>query len=247
MGITTKIKSAWHRDKWVEPPGLEPRDEYERARWVAEGEGAGATKAALALGTAVVGLSIACVALGVLCYSLYQNSNKVKIVAVPANIGETNVFKATVVEGELQSNTAIEQWIIARWIDQVRGVPLDPVAYNRGYFEAQYYMCSSVQARIDATVKPDANNPDKLTPEKMLKQGVTRRVHVRNITPRGGESNSYRLDWFETLYQNSKAISQANATADLELKYFPPANATAATHNPYGAYICAFDWSASPG
>lgn len=246
MDIIAMIKAKWKRDKWSEPSGLEPRDEYGRARWVAEGEGAGATKAALFLGGAVVALSVALVAVSAICVVLYTESSKVKMVAVPANVMETNIHKATVIEGELQSDTAIEQWIISRWIDQVRGVPLDPVAYNRGYFEAQYFMCSSVQARIDETVKPDANDPDKLTPEKMMKQGVTRRVHVRNITPRGGESNSYRLDWTETLYQSSKAIAQANATADLEIRYYTPPNATAATANPYGLYVCGFDWSVAP-
>jgi type IV secretion system protein TrbF len=246
MGIISTAKQKWKRDKWSEPDGLEPRDDYQRARWVAEGEGAGATRAALVLGAVLVGLIVVCVGLIGLVYVLWMDSNKVRLVALPPNAGQTNIFRATVIDGELQSTTAVEQWIIARWIDQVRGVPMDPVTFNRSYFEAQQYMCSTVAARLDATVKPDANDPGKLTPERMIKDGITRRVHVRNITPRGGASNSYRLDWTETLYQNSRIIGQGNATADLDLKYFTPDTDERATANPYGVYVCTFDWSVSP-
>src|SRR5689334_23367463 len=102
-------------------------------------------------------------------------------------------------------------------------------------------MCSSVQARIDATVKDDPNDKAKLTPSKMIDQGVSRRVHVRNITHRGG--HSYRIDWTETMYHNSNVVGTANATADLELKYFQTQNPLA---NPYGVYVCTFDWDAAP-
>lgn len=248
MAIVEKIKAKWRSDKWAEPSGVEPRDEYGRARWIAEGEGAGATKAALALGAAVVGLSAAVVTLGIVCYSLYQDRSTVRMVAVPENAGATTVFKATVIQGELQSNTNIKQWIIARWLDQWRGVTLDEPNWNRGYYEAQAYMCGTVQARIAETVKPDPNDPHKLTPEKMLKERITRRVIVNHITPRGGEdANSFRLDWTETIYQNSKVLGQGTATADLELKHFPVQDTTTALLNPYGLYVCTFDWSPGIG
>jgi type IV secretory pathway TrbF-like protein len=247
MGMMSKLKAKWRGDKWAEPSGLEPRDEYGAARWVAEGEGAGATKAALVLGTAVVALSVTCAVLGTVCAVLYMDSSKVRMVAMPQGAGETTVFKATVIDGELQSNATIKQWIIARWIDQWRGVGLDPVDYNRSYFEAQTYMCNSVAVRIAETVKPDSNDPAKLTPEKMLKDGITRRVSVRHVTPRGGEeSNAFRLDWTETLYRNSQIVGQADLTADLDLKRFPPQSDAVALQNPYGLYVCSFDWDMAP-
>jgi type IV secretion system protein TrbF len=158
------------------------------------------------------------------------------------------VWSATVATGELQTDTAVEQWMLADWIDKVRGVPLDPVAFNRDYFKAQQFMCSAVQSRIDKTMKADETDPNRLYPEVMMKNGMTRRVHVTNATPRGagGASNSYRLDWKETLYRNSAVVGQANATADVELRYFKPKDAAAAAKNPYGMYVCTFDSNAAP-
>ena len=247
MGMMGKLKAKWRGDKWPEPSGTEPRDEYRMARWAAEGEGAGATKAALALGAAVVALSVVCVGLSVFSVKLYMGSGQVKMVAVPMGTGETTVHTATVINGELQSNTTIKQWIISRWVDQWRGVGLDPVDYNRRYFEAQTYMCNDVADRVARTVKVDANDPDKLVPERMLKEGVTRRVNVRHVVPRGGDdSNAFRLDWTETMYRHSEIISQINLTADLDLRNYPPQSAAVALQNPYGLYVCAFDWDEAP-
>jgi type IV secretory pathway TrbF-like protein len=232
------------QDKWPDGKGDEKRGGYQQARWIAEGEGAGATKAAWVLGGVCVVLA------GLFAWEKVDNRviaklNDMQFVVVEkAKDGE--IWSATVASGELQTDTAVEQWVLADWIDKVRGVPLDPVAFNRDYFKAQQFMCSAVQSRIDKTMHADETDPNRLYPEVMMKNGMTRRVHVTNVTPRGGQSNSYRLDWKETLYRNSAVVGQASATADVELRYFKPKDAAAAAVNPYGLYICAFDSNTAP-
>lgn len=228
-----------NRDKWKEPAGTEVRSEYDRARWAAEGEGAGATKAAWVLG-GCLGLSLlALTAVGGALAVEMMRDDREFVVIRETSAGEQ--LGAALATGRLEPKQAVEEWLISRWIDQVRGVPLDAVAFNRQYFEAQMFMCGSVHARIDAAMKDDPDNPAKLTPVKMIEQGISRRVHVRNITHRGG--GSYRIDWTETLYHTSAVAGSANATADLEVKYHDPLDPIA---NPYGLYVCAFDWDASP-
>lgn len=234
------------KDEWTESDGTEQRSQYIRNRKIAEGEGAGATKAAWVLGGCVLVLT------GLFAWEKIDNRviaklNDMQFVVIEkAKSGE--ILTATVATGELQTDTAVEQWLLAEWIDKVRGVPLDPVTFNRDYFSAQQFMCSAVQARIDKTMKKDEADPSRLYPEAMIKQGITRRVHVKNITPRGkgGPSNSYRLDWSETLYRNSAIVGQADATADVEVRYFKPKDAAAAGANPYGFYVCTFDSNAAP-
>lgn len=232
------------KDKWPDSAGTEKRSEYDRNRRIAEGEGAGATKAAWVLGGTVLILG------GLLTMEKLDNRAIEKleqlqfVVVEKARDGE--ILSSTIASGQLQADTSIEQWLLADWLDKWRGVPLDPVAFNRDYFKAQQFMCSAVQARIDKTMQPDPDDPKKLTPKKMMELGITRRVHVTNITPRGGESNSYRLDWTETLYRNSQAIQQAKLTADAELRYFTPETGTDAAKNPYGMYICGFDSALAP-
>jgi type IV secretory pathway TrbF-like protein len=178
------------------------------------------------LGGVAVFLSVALTAVSVaFAYEVMRDERE--FVTIRENsAGE--ILGAALATGRLEPKQAVEEWLIGRWIDQVRGVPLDPVAFNRGYFEAQKFMCGTVQGRIDATMKEDPDQPAKLTPAKMIEQGISRRVHVRNITWRGGHST---------------VAGSANATADLELKYFEPQDPVA---NPYGMYVCTFDWDASP-
>lgn len=230
--------AIWHKDRWKEPSGTEQRSEYRDARWAAEGEGAGATKAAWVLGGCLI-VSMGLNAIQYLDNRVIDKLDNLQFVVVEkAKDGE--ILSASVASGVLQTDTAIEQHFIGEWIDWVRGVPLDPVAYNRDYYKAQTYMCSSVQQRI-------AKHQESDNPKEMLDRGITRRIHVTNVTPRGGQSNSYRVDWIETVYQNSVAIAQAPGTADVELRYFTPKNKAAAAQNPYGVYVCAFDWSPPPG
>lgn len=232
------------QDKWPDSKGDEKRTHYERVRWAAMGEGAGATKAAWVLGGTVLVLA------GLFAMEKFDNRAIAKleslqfVVVEKARDGE--VLSATVATGELQTDTAVEQWLIRDWIEKVRSVPLDPLAFNMDYFRAQQFMCSSVQERIEKTMHADPDDPSRLYPKKMMENGMTRRVHVTNITPRGGASNSYRIDWRETLYRNSAVVAQANLTADLELRYFTPKTGADAVNNPYGMYVCAFDSSIAP-
>jgi type IV secretory pathway TrbF-like protein len=235
------------KDKWPEGDGTEQRSQDIKNRKIAEGEGAGATKAAWVLGGVCVVLA------GLFAWEKIDNRvisklNDMQFVVIQkAKDGE--ILSATVASGELQTDTAVEQWVLADWIDKVRGVPLDPVAFNLSYFKAQQFMCSAVQARIDRTMKKDEADPSRLYPEAMIKQGITRRIHVQNVTPRGSASgsNSYRLDWTETLYRGSAIVGQSNATADVELRYFKPETAAKAANNPYGLYVCTFDSNSAPG
>lgn len=229
------------KDEWPEGDGTEQRSQYIRNRKIAEGEGAGATKAAWVLGGVCVVLA------GLFAMEKFDNRvisklNDMQFVVIEkTKSGE--ILSQSIASGELQADTAVDQWLLSQWIDKVRGVPLDPVAFNRDYFAVQQQMCQSVQARIDRTMKKDEADPARLYPEAMMKQGITRRVHVKNITPRGsgGPSNSYRLDWTETMYRNSAVIAQAEATADVEVKRFKSTPA-----NPLGFYVCTFDSSAAP-
>lgn len=226
------------KDRWLDPVGTEPSSEYRAARWAAEGEGAGATKAAWVLGGCLVvmtGLNI----VQFIDNRAISKLNSLQFVVVERT-RDGEILEATVASGVLQTDTAIEQHFVAQWIDWVRGVPLDPVAYNRDFYKAQQHMCASVQQRISKHQEGD-------DPKKMIDRGITRRVHVNNVTPRGGSSDSYRVDWTETVYQNSAAIAQAPGTADIELRYFTPANGVTAVQNPYGVYVCGFDWSPAPG
>jgi type IV secretory pathway TrbF-like protein len=233
------------KDRWKDPKGTEPRNEYRQARWAAEGEGAGATKAAWILG----GCLVASTVMNVVQFTDNRAIAKLEELqfVVVEKVRDGEILSASVASGQLQTDTAIEQHFIAQWIDWVRGVPLDPVAFNMDYFKAQQHMYQKVQARVDATMKPDEKNPDRLYPEGMMNNGITRRVHVTNVTPRGGTSNSYRVDWTETLYRDSVAVGQKPATADIELCYLTPKNSVAAAQNPYGVYVCAFDWAPAPG
>ena len=234
------------QDKWPEGKGTESRIDYAKARWAAMGEGMGQVIGKGLLTTVCVGL-MATIVLNRADRELL-NAVLQKQFVVIERTPEGKILGAVNATGQLQTDTAVEQWLISDWIDKVRGVPLDPIAFNRDYFKAQEFMCSAVQQRIAKTMEANPDDPARLYPEIMMKQGMTRRVHVTNVTPRGagGPSNSYRLDWKETLYKNSQVVAQATLTADVELRYFTPESEAAAIKNPYGLYVCGFDSNIAP-
>src|SRR5688500_18391945 len=111
-----------NKHKWAEPSGTQVRSAYDRARWAAAGEGAGATKAAWVLGGClVVSLLTRGVVGGALAVEVMRDDREF-VVLHQNSAGE--ILGAALATGKLQPKQAVEEWLIGRWIDQVRGVPL---------------------------------------------------------------------------------------------------------------------------
>lgn len=122
---------------------------------------------------------------------------------------------------------------LARFIGQVRALPIDPVVVRQNWLQAYQYTTD----RGAATLNEYARSNDPFA--RVGKESVT--VEVTSVV-RASE-DSFQMRWDERRYINGSAAGVERWTAVLSVVLQPPRTEEKLRSNPLGIYVNGLSWS----
>ncbi|MCK9908024.1 conjugal transfer protein TrbF [Microbacteriaceae bacterium K1510] len=124
-------------------------------------------------------------------------------------------------------------WHLARFIEQVRSIPADPIIVRQNWLRAYEWTTDRGAAALNDYAR--ANDPFA----KVGKQQVA--VEVSSVIR--ASADSFRVAWTERRYEDGKLSATERWTAILTIVVQPPRDAERLKANPLGIYINAISWS----
>ncbi|MCG7508640.1 conjugal transfer protein TrbF [Mesorhizobium retamae] len=124
-------------------------------------------------------------------------------------------------------------WHLARFIEQVRSIPADPVIVRQNWLRGYEWTTD----RGAAALNDYARSNDPFT--KVGKQQVA--VEVSSVIR--ASADSFRVAWTERHYENGQLSTTERWTAILTIVIQPPRDADRLKANPLGIYVNAINWS----
>ena len=128
-------------------------------------------------------------------------------------------------------------WHLARFIEDVRSVPSDPVVLRRNWLEAYNYVTDKGALALNDYARTD---------DPFVKVGKTQ-VSVDVSSVIRASDNSFRVEWVERRYVDSVLASTERWSAILTIAIQPPTDAERLKKNPLGVYVHALNWSKELG
>lgn len=128
-------------------------------------------------------------------------------------------------------------WHLARFIEQVRGIPADPIIVRQNWLRAYDWTTD----RGATALNDYARSNDPFT--KVGKQQVA--VEVSSVIR--ASPDSFRVAWIERRYENGQLSTTERWTAILTIVIQAPRNADRLKANPLGIYVNAISWSREMG
>jgi len=124
-------------------------------------------------------------------------------------------------------------WHLARFIEQVRSLPADPVIVRQNWLRAYEFTTDRGAAALNDYAR--ANDPFT----RVGKQQIA--VEVSSVIR--ASPDSFRLAWVERRYENGQLAATERWSAILTLVIQPPRDAERLRTNPLGIYVNAISWS----
>ena len=124
-------------------------------------------------------------------------------------------------------------WHLARFIEQVRSIPADPIIVRQNWLRAYDWTTD----RGATALNDYARSNDPFT--KVGKQQVA--VEVSSVIR--ASPNSFRVAWTERHFENGQLSTTERWTAILTIVIQPPRDAERLRANPLGIYVNAISWS----
>jgi type IV secretion system protein VirB5 len=128
-------------------------------------------------------------------------------------------------------------WHLARFIEQVRSIPADPVIVRQNWLRAYEWTTDRGAAALNDYAR--ANDPFA----KVGRQQVT--VEVSSVIR--ASPDSFRVAWIERRYESGQLSTTERWTAILTIAIQPPRDADRLKANPLGIYVNAINWSRELG
>lgn len=128
-------------------------------------------------------------------------------------------------------------WHLARFIEQVRSIPADPIIVRQNWLRAYEWTTD----RGAAALNDYARGNDPFT--KVSKQQIA--VEVSSVIR--ASPDSFRVAWTEQHYEDGKLATTERWTAILTIAIQPPRDADRLKVNPLGIYVNAISWSREMG
>ena len=128
-------------------------------------------------------------------------------------------------------------WHLARFIEQVRSIPADPIIVRQNWLRAYDWTTD----RGATALNDYARSNDPFT--KVGKQQVA--VEVSSVIR--ASPDSFRVAWVERRYENGQLSTTERWTAILTIVIQPPRDAERLKSNPLGLYVNAISWSREMG
>lgn len=124
-------------------------------------------------------------------------------------------------------------YYLARFIEDVRSLPLDPVVLRENWLEAYDYVTSRGAEMLNTYAR--ANDPFA----NIGRSSVA--VQIMSIVRLSG--SSFEEHWTEQTYSNGALVSTDRWTGILTIVINPPRDVVSLRKNPLGIYIDGLDWS----
>jgi type IV secretory pathway TrbF-like protein len=124
-------------------------------------------------------------------------------------------------------------WHLARFIEQVRSIPVDPVIVRQNWLRAYDY--TTDRGAISLNDYARLNDP-------FVKVGkLQMAIEVSSVIR--ASPDSFRVAWVERRYENGSLASTERWTAILTIAIQQPRDAERLKTNPLGIYVNAINWS----
>jgi type IV secretion system protein VirB5 len=124
-------------------------------------------------------------------------------------------------------------WRLARFIEEVRSIPADPVVVRQNWLRA--YDCTTARGAIALNDYARANDPFAQVGRVQVAVDVS---SVIRASP-----SSFRIAWLERRYQDGGLVAQERWSAILTVVLQTPRTAEDLRKNPLGVFVHALDWS----
>ena len=128
-------------------------------------------------------------------------------------------------------------WHLARFIEQVRAIPIDPVIVRQNWLSAYAF----VTDRGAIALNDYARNNDPFAQVGKVQISLDVSSVIR------ASPDSFRLSWIERRYENGSLSSTERWSAILTVVIAPPRDADRLRKNPLGIFIHAINWSKELG
>ncbi len=175
-------------------------------------------------------LALTCAMSGALIWQSLQSRVTPYVVEVD-RLGEARA----VTEAEVGYKPTDPQiaWHLAKFIENVRGVSLDPVLMRRDWLSAYDFATERGARLLDDYAR--AADPFARIGERTVSVQVTSVVRASD--------RSFQVKWTETAYERGSEAGSSHWTGILTIVTKPPVSADTLRKNPLGIYVDAIDWS----
>lgn len=124
-------------------------------------------------------------------------------------------------------------WHLARFIENVRQVPADPIVLRQSWLRA--YDFTTDRGAVALNDYARVNDPFAAVGETQIAIEVSSVIRASDT--------SFRVAWMERRYENGQLAATERWTAILTIVIQPPRDAERLRQNPLGVYIHAINWS----
>ena len=128
-------------------------------------------------------------------------------------------------------------WYLARFIEEVRSIPADPVVVRQDWLNAYDFTTTAGAQALNDYAR--ANDPFK----KVGKEQVS--VEVSSVIR--ASPTSFQVAWVERHYRDGSLAATERWSAILTIVVQPPRDADRLRKNPLGIYVNAINWSKELG
>jgi type IV secretion system protein VirB5 len=128
-------------------------------------------------------------------------------------------------------------WHLARFIEEVRSIPADPVVLRRDWLEAYDYVTDKGALALNDYAR--TNDPFSGVGEAQVS------VEVSSVIRASGDS--FRVEWVERRYVDNALAATERWSAILTIVVQTPTDADRLKKNPLGIYVHALNWSKELG
>jgi type IV secretory pathway TrbF-like protein len=136
-------------------------------------------------------------------------------------------------ERDYQPTDAQVAWHLARFVEHVRSISLDPVLMRRDWLSAYDFVTKRGAQFLGDYAR--AAEPFGGVGEKTVSVQVTSVVRASD--------RSFQVKWTETAFERGARTGTSNWTGILTIVRKPPNSAETLRRNPLGIYVDAIDWS----
>lgn len=176
------------------------------------------------------GLALTTAMSGALVWQSLQSRVTPYVVEVD-RLGEARAVNAA--EAGYHPTDAQIAWHLARFVEHVRSVSLDPVLMRRDWLSAYDFVTPRGAVVLGDYAR--SANPFAAIGEKTVSVQVTSVVRA--------SERSFQVKWTETAFDRGAQTGVSHWTGILTVKVAPPASAEILRKNPLGVYVDAIDWS----
>jgi type IV secretion system protein VirB5 len=128
-------------------------------------------------------------------------------------------------------------WHLARFIEEVRSIPADPVVLRQDWLDAYNYVTDKGALALNDYAR--TNDP-------FSKIGKTQ-VSIEVASVIRASDNSFRVEWVERRFVDNALAATERWSAILTIVVQTPTDADRLKKNPLGVYVHALNWSKELG